>query len=129
MRKSLRVLLFGFLIWLIAFLVSVLIFPLRASARPLFESLMPVVIALATVLFAIPYLRNETDMLLQAGIRIGLSWLAINLIIDLVLFLPESPMQMSLGDYMMDIGITYLIIPVVTIGMGFLLERKSLASQ
>ncbi len=38
-------------------------------------------------------------------------------------------MQMSLGDYMMDIGITYLIIPVVTIGMGFLLERKSLASQ
>jgi hypothetical protein len=36
----------------------------------------------------------------------------------------ESPMQMSMGDYMMDIGLTYLIIPIITIGFGLILEKR-----
>jgi len=29
-----------------------------------------------------------------------------------------GPMQMSLSTYMADIGVTYLIIPVVTLGLA-----------
>ena len=33
-------------------------------------------------------------------------------------------MKMSLPVYFADIGLTYLIIPVVTVGFGYLLGRR-----
>lgn len=33
-------------------------------------------------------------------------------------------MKMGFVDYVKDIGITYLIIPIVTIGFGFMLETR-----
>lgn len=44
--------------------------------------------------------------------------------IDLFMFM-WGPMQMSFWDYMKDIGFTYLIYPVVTIGFGFVLDKKA----
>jgi len=123
-NKYLKVALFGVLTWLITFVVSVLISPLRTSQRPLFESIMPVVITACAVLFAILYLRSLQAGFWQEGVLLGVAWLIINLAIDLLLFLPESPMHMSFVDYMMDIGLTYLIIPAVTLGFGFLLQQK-----
>lgn len=41
-----------------------------------------------------------------------------------MMFLPASPMQMSLQAYMMDIGFTYLIIPLLTVGMGYIADAK-----
>lgn len=32
-------------------------------------------------------------------------------------------MKMSFADYMMDIGLTYLIIPAVTLGFGYSLQQ------
>ncbi len=70
------------------------------------------------------YLKNIQTGFLREGVIIGVSWFIINIAIDLILFLPTSPMQMSLNNYMMDIGITYLLIPVITVGFGFLLNSK-----
>lgn len=125
MKKYLKVGLFGFLTWLIPFVVSVLIFPLRTSHRPLFESIMPVVVTVCAVLFAILYFRNLKAAFLQEGVLIGVAWLIVNIVIDLPLFMLEGPMKMSFAEYMMDVGVTYLIIPAVTIGVGFLLQQKA----
>jgi len=126
MNKYLKICLFGFLIWLIPFLVSILIFPLRESGsyRPLFESIMPVVLTISVVSLSIIYFKKLKKNYLNEGILGGVVWFAISLIIDLVMFLPESPMQMTFADYMMDIGLTYLIIPTIVIGIGYLIERK-----
>jgi hypothetical protein len=43
----------------------------------------------------------------------------ISLFIDLLLFLPESQMQMTFIDYMIDIGITYFIILIIPVGFGY----------
>ncbi len=55
---------------------------------------------------------------LREGVILGLVWLAINVLIDLPLMLAGGPMQMTLGQYLADIGLTYLIIPAVTMGIG-----------
>lgn len=125
MNKYLQVGLFGFFMWMITFGVSVLLSSLRTSQRPLFESIMPVVVTACAVVFSILYFRNLKAGFWQEGLLIGVAWLGINIAIDLPLLLSASPMQMSFADYMMDIGITYLIIPVITIGFGFLLEQKA----
>jgi hypothetical protein len=49
--------------------------------------------------------------------------LIISLVIDLMLFMPESPMQMTLTDYIMDIGIMYLIILMIPAGSGYLMKK------
>lgn len=119
-----RVVLYGFLIWLIPFVVSVLIFPIHETNRPFFESIMPVVGTLCTVGFLILYFSRLNARFLRAGVIVGLIWLAISLVIDSFLFLWGGPMQMTLAEYMMDIGLTYLAIPIITIGAGYMLEHK-----
>lgn len=123
-RNWKTIMLFGFLIWLIPFVVSFFIFPLRSSSRPLFESIMPVVLTSAVVLFTVRYLRKINREFVKEGIFIGIVWLVISLVIDLILFMPESPMQMTLSDYVMDIGITYLIILIIPVGSGYLMEKN-----
>ncbi len=119
MNKNLELVLLGFLVWLVPFLVSLVIFPLKTSLNPLFESIMPVVIALMVVVFFYLYLKGVKEDFAREGIVTGVVWFIISIVIDLLLFLPPSPMQMSLAGYIMDIGLTYLIIPVITMGMGY----------
>jgi hypothetical protein len=113
-----RAVLFGFLVWLAAFVAAFLIFPLRESSRPLFESIMPVVLSSATAALAVVYFRGVTRDYLKEGIVLGCLWLAISLAIDAPLMLLGGPMKMTLAEYLADIGVTYLLIPAVTIGIG-----------
>jgi hypothetical protein len=122
-RNWKTIIMFGFLIWLIPFGFSFFIFSLRDLNRPLFESIMPVVLTLTVVFFSIRYFGKISRGFIEEGIFIGIIWLVISLVIDLTLFLPESPMQMTLSDYIMDIGITYLIILIIPVSSGYLMEK------
>ncbi|VVB67329.1 Uncharacterised protein [uncultured archaeon] len=113
---------FGFLTWLIPFAVSILIYPLHVTQRPLFESIMPVVITACVVCFSLIYFRETALGSLLEGLELGLAWLLISLFLDLLLFM-QGPMKMSFADYVKDIGLTYLIIPLITAGFGYLLGR------
>lgn len=125
MNKYLKIIIFGFVVWLVPFIVSFFIYPLKTAGNPLFESIMPLTLTIMVVALAYLYLKTlETDFI-KESVLIGVSWFVINIIIDLIMFSPPSPMQMTITNYMMDIGITYLIIPVITIGMGFMAGNKS----
>ncbi len=113
-----RALLFGVFIWLIPFAVAFAIFPLRESARPLFESIMPVSIAIAATVFGLRYFRGLRRDRLREGVTVGLLWFAVSVIIDLPLMLLGGPMQMTVGAYTADIAVTYLMIPVITMGIA-----------
>lgn len=124
--KSIKaILLYGFLIWLIPFMVSVLIFPIHDSNRALFESIMPVTITIAVLFFSMLYFKKLEKDYLNEGIMMGIIWFVISIAIDLFMFLPESPMQMTFAEYMMDIGITYVIILVIPVSVGYMMEQKN----
>jgi hypothetical protein len=126
MDKKIKILGYGFIIWLVPFITSLLIYPIKLYLNPLFESIMPVIITLTVVIFSVAYFRGVNENFFKEGLLIGLVWFFLSIIIDLTLFIPESPMQMSFTNYMMDIGITYLIIPVVTMGFGYIINNKLL---
>lgn len=115
--------------WLIPFAVSFVIFPLKGPMYPLFESILSVMIAVAAVLLSYFYFKGVRSNYLMEGLLIGISWFIINIVIDLIIFMPTSPMQMSFTDYIMGIGPKYLIIPAVTIGFGYLASNKSALSR
>ncbi|WP_455284011.1 hypothetical protein [[Eubacterium] cellulosolvens] len=124
MKSIKRALIYGFAVWVIPFVTAIMIFPIRISDRPLFESIMPVVVTLCTVSFSILYLRKVQGGYLKEGVVLGLLWFVISIGLDLLMFMPEGPMRMTLVDYMKDIGLTYLIIPTISVGFGFLAGKK-----
>ena len=128
MKKLLRLLLFGFLSWLLTFVGSVCIFPLKAGHRPLFETLVGVCLAISTVLFTVIYFRNVQTGYMREGLFLGLAFLACNIVFDLFLFM-EGPMKMSFTDYMMDIGLAYLSMPIVALGFAYSLETCTTRQQ
>jgi len=115
---------FGILIWLIPFLASFPIIGLRETNRALFESIMPVVLTITVVIFTALYFFKVENNYFSEGLISGIIWFIICIIIDLIMFLPESPMQMTITDYLMDIGLTYLIIIFIPIGIGYILDKK-----
>ncbi len=108
---------FGVLIWLFVFAVAFIIFPLREGWRALFESIMPVAVTGATCVFALIYFRDVPSNFFREGVLLGLVWFAISFLIDLPLML-TGPISMSFVEYVGDIGVTYLIIPMVTTAVG-----------
>lgn len=126
MNKNLKIVLFGLLVWLIPFMVSFFIYPLKTPMYSLFESIMSVLIAVAAVIFSYFYFKDIGANFVREGVVTGIVWFIIAIVIDLVMFMPASPMHMNFTEYMMTVGVKYLIIPVVTIGSGYLAQNKAL---
>jgi len=119
-----RALLYGFLAWLIPLIVAIAIFPWRQAGSPLFETVMPIVLTLCGVFFAGRYFRRLKSGFRREGFLLGILWFVMCVALDLPLF-SAGPMKMPLADYMADVGLTYLIYPIITTGFGSLLEKVS----
>lgn len=113
---------YGLLIWLIPFAVAMALFQVRTTQRPLFESIMPVVLVACGIVLAERYFRLVTTDFLRHGLAIGLLWLAMSIALDLPVML-SAPISMTVPDYLMDIALTYLIYPILTVGLGIMLAR------
>jgi hypothetical protein len=111
MKKLLKTILFGFLLWLTVFVTSVIIFPLKQSNPPFFETLIAIILSTLTILFGHLFFKSEV-LTLKRCITVGLIWATVNIVVDLPLF-SYGPMKKPLTDYMTDIGLTYLIIPII----------------
>jgi hypothetical protein len=123
MKKLGRLFLFGFLSWLVTFGGAMCLSPLRAANRTTFETLIGVVLTISTVLFTLLYFRKVQAAFIREGWLLGVAFVVCNILFDLPMFL-SGPMQMSTGEYMRDIGLAYLSMPVVSVGFGYVLQRE-----
>lgn len=108
---------YGILVWLIPFAVAFAAVGFKESWRSLFESIMAVTVAAVVVLLALWYFRRVAQPTAREGVLLGLIWLAISVLIDLPLML-SPPINYSPQEYVADIGVTYLMMPVITAGIG-----------
>jgi EamA domain-containing membrane protein RarD len=124
MVRSLKlVLALGIILWLIPFAISFIIFPLKSYDVQLFDSIMTIVTVFFAVFLGLYYFSKVSSGSATEGVVIGIIWLAISIIIDLFMF-SWGPMAMSLDKYVMDIGLGYLVYPLVTMGMGYLQDKN-----
>ena len=127
MEKKLiaRNLLLGFLSWLVPFAASFLFFkPGGELAVPyaMFKSTIMVIGVISGCYLLFRYFKLVDDDFVRNGIIVGVSWLTINIVLDVLVLIPI--MKITLADYFVTIGLSYLAIPTISIAMGFLLERK-----
>lgn len=125
MKKNIKNLLFGFLSWLIPFVASIFFYTKEGILTLdvfLFKSIMIVFGSIIGAILMVLYFKKINKDYLKEGIIIGLVWFAINIILDLLVLLPMSGMTVS--DYFAQIGIRYLVIPVMGIMVGKALTNK-----
>jgi len=124
MKKYLKIVLFGFLTWVIPFVISFFFYTKEGQAAIdlfLFKSIMIVVGSITGATLLVIYFKKLTGNYLQEGILIGTAWFLINIILDILVLLPMS--KMPLGMYFSTIGLRYLIIPVMSIAIGYVAEK------
>ncbi len=125
-KQFVKVTIFGILIWLVPFVVS---FGFYNQERQLvinetyFKSIMVVVLSAIIVLLSVYYFKSLKSNYIQQGLVAGLWWLVINLGLDAAILLPS--LKTNFGDYFMQIGIRYLMMPIIVIGIGYLLKKRS----
>lgn len=119
----------GFLSWLIPFVVSFLFFkPGGELAVPYatFKSGIMVVGIISGCYLLMRYFKFVDSEFIRNGIIVGVSWFVINILLDAAILIPI--MNTTFTDYFVSIGLSYLCIPVISITMGFLLDKRSSSS-
>ncbi|MDP2218045.1 MAG: hypothetical protein Q8J68_12250 [Methanolobus sp.] len=111
--------------WLIPFLASFLFYTREGELTIdifLFKSIMIVVGSITAAFLLVSYFRNIGADYLREGVILGLTWFGINILLDLLVLIPMS--GMSLADYFAQIGLRYVVIPVMCITIGAALKNK-----
>lgn len=115
LNKILKIIGFGFIIWLIPTLATLSVTYLEAMNY--FDVVTSVSIAVTVIALTYLYFRDIHENYIKEGIISGVIWLAISIILDVVLiFLGVN--KVSLMEYVIYIAPIYIIIPAITIGLG-----------
>ncbi len=88
--------------------------------QTLFKSLMVVVFGGFGTALLVRAFQAVTPTL-RSGLALGCYWLALNLALDLVVLVPLIKMPVS--TYFYDIGLRYLLIPIISTAIGTVAQR------
>jgi hypothetical protein len=119
-----EVLVLAFLSWLIPFAVSFAFFGpggVPWLPYPLFKSIMVVVFGATGLWLMLRALRGGT-LSVASGLAMGGFFLAVNVVLDIAILLPLTGMGFT--SWLMDIGLRYLLIPVMGWGIGRAAEQS-----
>jgi len=100
-----------------------MIYSFKLSNSPVFETIMTIALVLIGSIFLILYFKKFNDIDVIEGLKIGILFFIISIIIDLFLFM-EGPMKMSFYNYMLDIGLTYSVYPILGAFAGYINNLK-----
>lgn len=121
---TLRTALLGLASWAVPFLAAFAFFDRTgqlAIAQPLFKSLMVVIGGGVGVGLLVLAFRRVPKTLI-AGLLLGLFWLGLNWALDIAVLLPMS--GQGIGAWFQDIGLRYLMIPVMAMAIGAAAQRR-----
>ena len=111
MNSTLRIILLGAATWAIPFAAGMLLYPLHESDPPLFETLLALSVCLAGCLMGWLLIKKQPDQVRTSGFLIGIYWFLICIALDIPIFV--MGFGMDLPTYTVEIGLTYLMLPVI----------------
>ncbi len=106
-KKYLKIVLYGFLAWLIPFVTAFFFYTREGGLTIdvfLFKSIMIVVGSFSAAFLLISYFKKINADYSKEGIIVGLTWLSVNILLDLLVLIPMS--GMSVPDYFTQNRIT-----------------------
>ena len=122
MDKNAKIINYGLLVWLVPSLITVILGSFLVTMN-IFEIVSAAAIAVIVIIFSYLYFKGITENFIKESVLIGISWLIISIVLDIILiFLGIS--QLTLMNYAMYVAPLYIIIPAITIGLGLYMNQK-----
>lgn len=125
MDRRLKMALFGIIAWLVPFVSSIGFYKRDGTLGVdifLFKTIMILIGTATAAILLIRYFKGMKENQLREGIVLGISWFAISIVLDFLILLPLSSLDPI--SYMYQIGLRYLAMPMMTITVGYLLEKN-----
>ena len=126
LKKSVRLLAYGGLTWLIPFFAAVPFYNPEGVLLVdvfLFKSVMIVIGGIIGAALLVLWFAGVQSGHLREGVVTGGVWLAMNWALDLLFLIPIS--GMDLPTYFGQIGLRYLLIPTMAIAIGYSIGRAA----
>ena len=126
MKRPIRAVVYGFLIWWLwfAFVGLAQLLPDDVRAHPSFAMTRLLVLVLLVVAFAVDYLRRVERSSVGEGLAVGLTWMALMIANDIGHFLAMEPVD--IGQYLLVSAPLYAFIPAITVVVfGRLMSRRA----
>jgi hypothetical protein len=120
-----KAVLFGILAWLIPFLLSFFFYSRDGGLLIdifFFKTIMIVVGSIVAAFLLVLYFKKIEKNYFKEGVYVGIVWFFLNVVLDLIILIPMS--GMFLDAYFTQIGLRYLVMPVMTIMIGAVLDNK-----
>jgi hypothetical protein len=119
-----KLVLYGIILWVVPFVASFLFFDMETQELTIdetfFKSIMIVLSALLGVALLVDYFKGVKKDFVMQGAVAGFSWAAISWVLDIIILVPM--MDGDLVTYFMQVGMRYLIAPIMAVGIGKALE-------
>ena len=127
MTKTHMLVLFGFLAWLLPFVASFFFFDPSAGRmtidNALFKTIMVVFGVLVGTLLLVKYFDCVKKDYAKEGLVAGVVWAVMNWALDFIVLVPM--MKVDTPTYFMSIGMLYISMPIIAVGMGMAIENSS----
>lgn len=118
----LRKLGYGFIAWVVPYVSAIPLLGLMQSDLIFFKTLMILIGGLTgAICIALYFMKVEKDYL-QEGIWLGIVWVVLNWLLDFIALLPLT--KMPYLQYFKEIGLRYLVMPAMSIPVGYVLSKK-----
>ncbi|MFT3670840.1 hypothetical protein [Aestuariivirga sp.] len=126
MSHVIRVVAYGVLIWMLNFSASMIFAGSDGFVHgdyTQFRAVMFMTNTLSAACLLALHFRHVKRSFLREGILVGTVWLEINLSLDFLVVVPRS--GLGIIDYLPQIGIDYIGIPVLAILVGFVMTSRN----
>ncbi len=128
MKAMLKAIVFGVSLWVIVAATLTVTLPLMTGNRGLYDSIASVVISLGLVAFSALYLKKVTENVLRESVYLSLTFAVVIAGLDLSL-LVLGILKMSWYRFVSEIAVSYLMTPIITIGMGYMRSQVRVESD
>ena len=112
-----QTILFGVGVWAVPFLVGMLLFPIQEPSPTLFETIVSIALVCGSTLFSALHIKKAGGVTTRSAVTTGVVWACICVLIDYPILVRGFGMDAM--AYVGDIGLTYLMIPVILSGIAY----------
>lgn len=115
---------FGIFIWIITYFITGVLNPFFSSSFPGVNIIAPIAIIITTGLFGIFYIRNiETNEVIE-GLTVGVIFVIIDIILDLVFFIIPNRANLIFTDYTFHVFSMIVMTLLITTFLGYLAQMN-----
>ena len=115
---------FGILIWIITYLATRITDPIFSATLPNMNIVVPIILIITIGFFGILYIRNIDENEVIEGLVVGIIFIAVDVVCDLVFLIIPNTRNLIFADYQLHIFSMIVITLLITTFLGYLAQMN-----